>query len=196
MVLDVERPSDAEMNRLLEKYGRIRRRIVDWDMRHLDERGDWPPCHGEVVLLVRDREGRLVAARKRESEHYQLPMGRIQPGESIEEAARREALEETGWSVEVDEVAALHRVRIHFRAWELERWFFIVLCRPQDDGGTPTDTEEIAEVKLIQLPQELPLEWVRNQWYLWIMKDASLLHPHSFLLGKVPENLEGKDRSL
>lgn len=180
----VERPPDEELDRVLSAYGRIRRRVVDWDLRHLDERGDWPPCFGEVVLLIRDDEDRVALVRKRESEHEELPIGRIEEGESVEEAAHREAREETGHTVEVEEIKALHRVRIQFKSWNLERWFFVVLCRAMEDLGAPEDPEEIADVRFLQLPSEMPPEWAQSEWYLWILKDGDLLHPHAFLLGK------------
>lgn len=183
----LERPSDEEMDRILETYGRIRRRVVDWDFRHLDESGDYPPCQGEVVLLLRDEEGRLVAVQRRDSpDHWILPMGRIDPGERVEDTAVREAREETGYDIRVEEVAALHRARIRFKAWDLERWYFVVLGRCQGGGPPPLDTDEIADVTHFELPSGIPPEWAQSEWYLWILKDASLLHPHSFLIGKPP----------
>jgi 8-oxo-dGTP diphosphatase len=185
-VARLERPSDEEIDRILRSYGRIRRRVVDWDMKDRDE-PDEPPCDGEVVPLVRDDEGRLAVVRQRDgTTHYQLPTGRIQPGEGIEEAALREALEETGCHVAVDEVPALHRIRFRFRNAEWERWFFLVLCRVLSAEDGPQDTDEIEAVKFVHLPGEMPVEWAQWEWPLWVLKDASLLHPHSFLLGKPP----------
>ncbi len=37
----------------------------------------------------------------------------------------------------------------------------------------------------------MPVWWAQSEWFLWILKDGGLLHPHSFLLGK-PDS-EGKD---
>lgn len=162
---------------------------MDWDFTHLDTPRDCPPCFGEVVLLVVDDTGRIAAVRKKGApeEAYILPQGRINEGEGIEDAAVREALEETGMEVKAEEVAALHRVRIQFKTWELERWHFIVICRSTSGDGEPLDDEEIAEVRFLQLPSETPLEWVRSGWELAVLKDAGFLHPHSFLLGKPPD---------
>ncbi len=182
----VEKPPEEELDRVLEKYRRIRRRVVDWDWRDFDESTDYPPCFGEVVLLILDGEGRLAVVRKRGSpeDRYMLPMGRINEGEGVEEAAEREALEETGLVVRVDDVSALHRARIRFKRWNLERWYFIVQCSIRDDGGSPPDRAEIEEVMFVGIPSEIPVWWVRAQWFLWVLKDAGLIHPHSFLLGK------------
>lgn len=180
----LERPSDEEVDRLLRKYGRMRRRMVDWDYRDRDEPEE-PPCDGEVVPLVRDEEGRLAVVRQREgSEQFLLPTGRIQPGEGIEAAAVREALEETGCHVAIDEVPALHRIQIRFREAAWERWYFLVLCRILSREDGPQDTEEIEAVKFVHLPGEMPLAWAQWEWPLWVLKDAGLVHPHSFLLGK------------
>lgn len=181
----VERPPDEEMERLVETHGRIRRRVVDWDLRDREANGDNPPCDGEVVLLLQDEEGRLAVVRKRAApEHWLLPTGRIREGEPVEDAARREALEETGRTIRVEEIAALHRVRIQFRTSERERWFFVVLGSFLEAEGQPEDQEEIAEVAFVRLPSEMPVEWAQSEWYLWILKDGGLLHPHAFLLGK------------
>lgn len=183
-VVRLERPPDEEVDRVLQKYGRIRRRVVDWDRRDRDEPEE-PPCDGEVVPLVRDADGRLAVVRHREgSQDFLLPTGRIQPGEGVEEAALREALEETGCHVAIDEVPALHRIRIRFRDAEWERWSFLVLCRVLAAENGPRDTDEIEAVKFVHLPGEMPIEWVQWEWPMWVLKDASLLHPHSFLLGK------------
>ncbi|MEE8198783.1 MAG: NUDIX hydrolase [Thermoplasmata archaeon] len=180
----LERPSDEEVDRILRKYGRIRRRVVDWNWPDRDEPEE-PPCDGEVVPLVRDEEGRLAVVRHRAGTgDFVLPTGRIQPGEGIEAAAVREALDETGFHVAIDEVPALHRVRIRYRDAEWERWFFLVLCRVLRAEDGPKDTEEIEAVKFVQLPGEMPIEWVQAEWPMWVLKDASLLHPHAFLVGK------------
>ncbi len=182
----VEKPQEGELDRLLKRYRRIRHRVVDWDWRQFDESKDYPPCDGEVVLLILDGQGRLAVVRKRGApeDSYMLPMGRIGEGESVEQAARREALEETGMAVGVEDIPAIHRARIRFKRWNLERWYFIVQCAVEGGGGPPSDGEEIAEVSFIELPGGIPRSWVRAQWFLWVLKDASLLHPHSFLLGK------------
>ncbi|MFQ5986004.1 MAG: NUDIX domain-containing protein [Thermoplasmata archaeon] len=181
----LERPPEEEVREILERFGRIRRRVVDWDLTDQEYTPDDPPCDGEVVPLVLDEEDRLAVVRQRDGPAYFIiPTGRINPGESVEAGAIREAWEETGCEVRVEDVAALHRVRIQFKISQLERWYFIVLCRVEGPVGSPLDTEEISEVKFVDLPGEMPVEWAQSEWYVWVLKDASLLHPHSFLVGK------------
>lgn len=182
-----ERPAEEEMSRLLEKYGRIKRRLMDWDLSHMDPR-DEPPSQGEVVLLIFDDQGRMVVLSASEDgqDTSTLPQGRIGIDEGVEEAATRVALEEAGMRVVVEELAALHQMRIRFRSWELERWYFIMTCRLESVVET-AESASLRRVRFIELPQEVPPEWARSQWYLWVLKDVGLVHPHFLLLGRPPE---------
>ena len=60
---------------------------------------DPPPVHldvVELVVVVAHQRGRILYARWREDGCWTLPSGRVEHGETPEEAARRELLEETG----------------------------------------------------------------------------------------------------
>ncbi|MFQ5837321.1 MAG: NUDIX domain-containing protein [Thermoplasmata archaeon] len=172
----VEKPPEEELHQLLQKYGRVKRRIVDWDLRKLDQKRDYPPCFGEVVLLIFDEENRIALVRKRGSPRdiFTFPQGRIDAGEGVEKAAAREAKEETGMDVKVEALAAMHIVNICFKSWDLERWHFIVVCRALSAPASPEDREEIAEVKFAELPPQIPSDWPLSEWYFWVLKDAGL----------------------
>ena len=61
-------------------------------------------CAGAVV---RDKEGRLLLVRRGHEPAlgtWSLPGGRIEPGETPEQAAAREVLEETGLEVQVGDL--------------------------------------------------------------------------------------------
>lgn len=184
LVYEAEKPSEREIERLSQKYGRIRPKIVQWDQTDVDFRQDMenPRCHGEVVLLIHDAGGRLAVVRGKGSAPgaFDLPTGIIEEGERVEEVARREALEETGAEVRVDDLVAIYRVRVRWKAWNLERWFFVLRCLALSDVGPPRDTKEIEEAKFIRPREELPASWSRNEWWggVWrrrILEDSGFL---------------------
>jgi 8-oxo-dGTP pyrophosphatase MutT (NUDIX family) len=60
---------------------------------------DWPALLATSVRAVVFRRGAVVVVREIHGESHIQPGGRIEPGESLEDALRREVLEETGWSL-------------------------------------------------------------------------------------------------
>src|SRR5258708_36662926 len=57
-----------------------------------------------VAVLCRDGKGRVLLVRQLETGRWSLPGGAMEPDETPEDAARREAEEETGLSVEIGSV--------------------------------------------------------------------------------------------
>jgi len=53
-----------------------------------------------VAAVIRDERGRLLLQEKASGEGWSLPAGAIEPGETPEQAVRREVREETGLAVE------------------------------------------------------------------------------------------------
>jgi len=54
-----------------------------------------------VGVLIRDEAGRILLERRSDCGFWGIPGGRVDPGESVERTAVREALEETGLTVRV-----------------------------------------------------------------------------------------------
>jgi 8-oxo-dGTP pyrophosphatase MutT (NUDIX family) len=52
-----------------------------------------------VAAVIRDAAGRILLQERSSGEGWSLPAGAIEPGESPEEAVRREVLEETGLTI-------------------------------------------------------------------------------------------------
>lgn len=68
---------------------------------------DFPDMtHAQVKLgacvVIRDRTGRILLERRADCGWWCLPGGKIDPGETLEQCAEREAFEETGLRVELD----------------------------------------------------------------------------------------------
>jgi len=62
-----------------------------------------PPVAADVIIELADRTGRpVVLIQRRNPPHgFALPGGFVEVGETVEDAARREAREETGLDVEL-----------------------------------------------------------------------------------------------
>jgi len=64
-----------------------------------------------VVAVVVVRDGKLLFVEEDTGGERVLnqPAGHVEPGETLEAAARREALEETGWEVKPDAIVGIYR---------------------------------------------------------------------------------------
>ena len=60
-----------------------------------------PESIGLSVSAMVWRAGEFLLMRRSDNGHWGLPGGFVETGESVSEAARREVLEETGWSIEL-----------------------------------------------------------------------------------------------
>ena len=61
----------------------------------------WQPHLTTAVIVVRNDRFLMVEERSGGRVVFNQPAGHIEPGESIFAAAQREALEETGWNIEL-----------------------------------------------------------------------------------------------
>ena len=54
------------------------------------------------------REGEILLMRRSDNGHWGLPGGYVEVGESVSEAARREVVEETGWTVKIGDLIGVY----------------------------------------------------------------------------------------
>ena len=71
----------------------------------------WKP--NSTVAAVVERDGRMLMVEEHTAEGLRLnqPAGHLDPGESLQDAAVRETLEETGWRVEPVALLGLYMAR-------------------------------------------------------------------------------------
>lgn len=97
-----------------------------------------------VVLLRQGRFGRLVCVLHRPRQNdWSLPKGKLDPGETTVQAARRETIEETGSDVVLGMPLPTQRYRVESRPKTVHYW--VGWERPGGPGFTPN--KEIDELR-------------------------------------------------
>lgn len=59
-------------------------------------------------LILRDSDGRILMMQRAHEGTWGIPGGGVEPGESWQEAALRECLEETGWEARIDGLLGIY----------------------------------------------------------------------------------------
>jgi 8-oxo-dGTP diphosphatase len=102
-----------------------------------------------VAVGVIIRQGDRIALIRRDKEPskglWTFPGGAIELGESLRDAAGREALEETGLQVEVGEVATVIDNIVHDRTGRIRYHYVIVDYHARPLGGTLRPGTDVSE---------------------------------------------------
>lgn len=103
----------------------------------------------DVTLLIRDGQGQFAVIRKPSypAEVFRPPSGGVEPGESFEAGALREAIEETGLRIRLERYVL--RVEARFACGDaVAPWTtHVFLAEALDTALNPTDRVEIAEAR-------------------------------------------------
>jgi 8-oxo-dGTP diphosphatase len=99
-----------------------------------------------VVGLVHVEAGRLLVVRSRNKKAFYLPGGKIEPGETPQDAVRREVREELGVELEHPEVLKRYVAPAY---GEGEGAIVDMTCFTAQLLGTPQPTSEIAELTYV-----------------------------------------------
>lgn len=99
-----------------------------------------------VVGLVHVEAGRLLVVRSRNKKAFYLPGGKIEPGESLEEALLREVSEELGVEAARPEVLKRYVAAAY---GEGEGAMVDMTCFTAQLEGTPRPAGEIAELTYV-----------------------------------------------
>jgi 8-oxo-dGTP diphosphatase len=77
-----------------------------------------------ACVLIIENDAILLVEFKNDNDdgvHYNLPAGGLEPGETLIEAAQREAREEACVEVEVGSVAFINEKQLHLRGYSFSR---------------------------------------------------------------------------
>lgn len=111
-----------------------------------------------AFAVVRDGVGRVLLVRRADSRDWELPGGRLDPGETVLEAVRRETAEESGVTIAVTGISGLYsdpRHILHYPDTGESRHVFAVCFHARPVAGQPAadghETIDAAWFELVQL---------------------------------------------
>lgn len=111
-----------------------------------------------VGLIIRDDHGRIVLELRKDCAQWGLPGGKIDPGESVADAAHRETLEETGLRVELEYILGVYsdpaERTVLYEGKDLACLIDVIFVA-KVSGGELRDSEESDDVRFFD-PDELP----------------------------------------
>ncbi|MCB0167922.1 MAG: NUDIX hydrolase [Anaerolineae bacterium] len=105
------------------------------------------PRRGEAVMVIPNPDGQVWLHTKSfyPTGVYRLMTGGLDPGESAEQALTREALEETGFTIQIDRCLAVVTYKLTNGVGQHPFASFVFLTKPIDGAPSPTDTGETIE---------------------------------------------------
>lgn len=98
------------------------------------------PRHSvSVAAAVVDDDGRVLAVRRADNDHWEPPGGVLELDESIDAGLRREVLEETGLHVEAERLTGVYK--------NVSRGIVALVFRCRAVGGAAAATAEAVELR-------------------------------------------------
>ncbi|WP_431771918.1 NUDIX hydrolase [Streptomyces cucumeris] len=104
-----------------------------------------------VTAVVQDEDGRLLLIHKTDNDRWALPGGGHDIGETVSDTVIREVAEETGITVEVDNIVGLYTDPQHVMAYDdgEVRQQFSICFRAHPTGGALRTSSESKEVRWV-----------------------------------------------
>lgn len=149
---DVVRSIETKYN--IPKLLFLEQPISDEEMIMLRQSQKYGRAH-DITFFITDNQSRIAVIRKHfhPTGVFRAPSGGLEPGEDFETGVLREAYEETGLSIRLEEY--LLRINVHFKNQKLMVPWTTHIFSAKVDKGTiaPIDTKEIADAKWITVPE-------------------------------------------
>ena len=122
-----------------------------------------------AVVRPRGEPDLILLMRRSDNEHWGLPGGYVEPGESVRSAAQREVREETGYEIEVGRLVGVYsdpRMQVidygGDRRVHAINLCFEAIAGTQGELGTPDETLEWGFFAVDALPQPfVPIHAIR-----------------------------------
>lgn len=132
-----------------------------------------------VLVVVRHAGRYLLVQERKFGQSWYLPAGRVDPGEDVRAAARRETLEETGLEVELDGVLAVeHLPSREAQPARLRIWLTAHPLDPTAEPKQRPDAESLGArwVSLEELPR-YPLRAPElRSWLQYVEAGGAVAH--------------------
>lgn len=176
--MNVEKETRDEVSRRLERlrdrYGSfgVHEETVENDPEYF-ERGKEMAKEGwigDAGAWITDDAGRALLIRHEGSPNeWGIPGGGHEPGETMEETARREVHEETGVECTIEDVNYARRKTIVLAPDPAERYYVltVIFDMTYDSGSISIDDEEVLEAKWFAEPPESVLDFVAEHVSTW-----------------------------
>ena len=128
----------------------------------------WKPSVTVAAVIAHEGRYLLVEEQTRDGLRLNTPAGHLEPGESPQDGAVREALEETGRVFTPEALLGVYMAASHDARGEPTTWLRFAYCgrageadpaRPLDDGIVRTLWLTPAEIEASQALHRSPLVW-------------------------------------
>lgn len=124
-----------------------------------------------VGAVVSDGEHRIVVVRRGQPPSqglWSLPGGRVEHGETLEQAAEREVREETGLDIVICEVAGRVDIPHGLVVYDVTDFMATVVGHPTlVAGDDAADARWVTREELAELPCSPGLVEALDQWAVW-----------------------------